>query len=31
MTSTSDLAFYNKYIEVSNEIQEEGEEVYKAY
>lgn len=30
-TSGDDLAFYNKYIEVSNKIQEAGEKVYKDY
>ncbi len=31
VTSTADLAFYNKYIEVSNKIQDAGEKVYKDY
>ncbi|HEY3250497.1 MAG TPA: DUF3829 domain-containing protein [Ignavibacteria bacterium] len=31
VTSTDDIAFYNKYIEVSNKIQEAGEKVYKDY
>jgi len=30
-TSAEDLAFYNKYIEVSNKIQDAGEDVYKDY
>ena len=31
VTSTADLEFYNKYIEVSNKVQEAGEKVYKDY
>lgn len=31
VTSTADLEFYNKYIEVSNKIQDAGEKVYKDY
>ncbi|MBZ0201775.1 MAG: DUF3829 domain-containing protein [Ignavibacteria bacterium] len=31
VTSTDDLAFYNKYIDVSNKIQEAGEKVQKDY
>lgn len=31
VTATADIAFYNKYIEVSNKIQEAGEKVYKDY
>lgn len=31
VTSTADLEFYNKYIAVSNKIQESGEKVYKDY
>jgi len=31
VTSTDDIAFYNKYIEVSNKIQEAGDKVYKDY
>lgn len=31
ITSTADLEFYNKYIEVSNKIQEAGGKVYKDY
>ena len=31
VTSTADLAFYNKYIEVSNKVQDAGEKVYKDY
>lgn len=31
VTSTADLEFYNKYIVVSNKVQEAGEKVYKDY
>ncbi len=31
VTSASDLEFYNKYIDVSNKIQEAGDKVYKDY
>ena len=31
VTSTADLEFYNKYIEVSNKVQDAGEKVYKDY
>jgi hypothetical protein len=31
VTSGADLQFYNKYIEVSNKIQDAGEKVYKDY
>src|SRR3990172_8438824 len=31
VTSTDDIAFYNKYIEVSDKIQDEGDKVYKDY
>ncbi len=31
VTSGADLEFYNKYIEVSNKVQEAGEKVYKDY
>ncbi len=31
VTSTSDLEFYNKYIVVSNKVQEAGDKVYKDY
>ena len=31
VTSTADIDFYNKYIEVTNKIQESGDKVYKDY
>jgi len=31
VTSTADIEFYNKYIEVTNKIQDAGEKVYKNY
>jgi hypothetical protein len=31
VTSTADLEFYNKYIAVSNKVQDAGEKVYKDY
>jgi len=31
VTSTDDIAFYNKYIEVLNKIQDAGDQVYKDY
>lgn len=31
VTSTADIEFYNKYIEVTNKIQDAGEKVYKDY
>lgn len=31
VTSTADLEFYNKYIEVSNKVQDAGEKLYKDY
>lgn len=31
LTSEDDLMFYNKYIDISNKIQEAGENIYKGY